>query len=161
MTIVADASPVNVLIRANRIGVLPQIFGLVMIPRTVAMELQHDRSPESVKAFVARPPEWLRIADPLCTDLIPPLDAGESAAIWLAKESQADLLLIDERDGRRVATRMGLNVMGTIGLLELAASRKLISLRESLDSLPPEFLVRISPKIIDAVIRKSLERSPE
>ena len=38
----------------------------------------------------------------------------------------ADLLLIDERDGYRVARRKGLSVTGTPGLLDLAAEQGLI-----------------------------------
>ena len=46
-----------------------------------------------------------------------PLDAGEAAAITLACQLKADVLLIDEKLGREAARRMGLSVAGALGEL--------------------------------------------
>jgi len=48
------------------------------------------------------------------------LDAGEREAIQLASELQADLLLMDDREGRSFAIRRQLPVTGTLGVLERA-----------------------------------------
>lgn len=56
------------------------------------------------------------------------LDSGERAAIVLALELQPAALLIDERAGSNVARGLGLPVTGTLGVLDEAARRKLISL---------------------------------
>lgn len=45
------------------------------------------------------------------------LDPGEAAAIALAIELKADLLLLDERRGRTVASRFGLRFVGLLGVL--------------------------------------------
>lgn len=63
------------------------------------------------------------------------LDEGETAAIALAEFLRADLLLIDERDGYRVARRKGLSVTGTLGLLDLAAERGLIDFVQAVTKL--------------------------
>jgi len=46
------------------------------------------------------------------------LGAGETAAIQLAKELGVELLLMDERKGRRLALATGLKVVGCVGILE-------------------------------------------
>ena len=53
-------------------------------------------------------------------DALVGLDAGEQEAVRLALELKADLLLMDEADGRSIALRLGLPVTGTLGLLERA-----------------------------------------
>jgi predicted nucleic acid-binding protein len=63
------------------------------------------------------------------------LDAGERAAILLARELGADLLLIDDREGVAAAQGMGLAVTGTIGLLYLAARRGPLDLSEAFKRL--------------------------
>jgi uncharacterized protein len=45
------------------------------------------------------------------------LDAGEAHAIALALELQADDLLIDERLGRQEAVRVGISIIGILGIL--------------------------------------------
>ena len=45
------------------------------------------------------------------------VDAGEAEAIALAKEVSADLLVIDDRQGRRLAETVGIPCVGTVGIL--------------------------------------------
>lgn len=57
------------------------------------------------------------------------LDPGERAAILLAQELNANLLLLDEMKARRLATERGLVITGILGILDQeAASMKLIDL---------------------------------
>ena len=52
---------------------------------------------------------------------------GESEAIYLSDNGKADILLMDEIRGREVATRMGIRIMGTIGILGIAYQDSIIS----------------------------------
>ena len=77
------------------------------------------------------------------------LDEGETAAIALAGSLHADLLLMDERDGCRVAHGRGLRVTDTLGLLDLAAERGLLDFSQTIKQLEstnfhrPEALLKI------------------
>ena len=63
------------------------------------------------------------------------LDPGERAALALASSVKASLLPIDERAGAAVAQSIGLHTTGTLGVLDEAACRKLISLPDAIDRL--------------------------
>ena len=64
------------------------------------------------------------------------LDDGEAEAIVLAIELKADFLLLDERKGRAIATRLGLRPIGLLGVLVEAKHKRLITdLRSVLDDL--------------------------
>jgi predicted nucleic acid-binding protein len=54
------------------------------------------------------------------------LDPGEASAILIAPERKADLLLLDERKGRRVAQELGIPVMGALGVILRAKACGLI-----------------------------------
>ena len=83
------------------------------------------------------------------------LEDGEAEAIALAHEIKADVVLLDERDARREAVRLGLSVLGTIGILVWAKrSRLLSSLKDALDALRTKAGFRIAPALYDRVLRE-------
>jgi predicted nucleic acid-binding protein len=63
------------------------------------------------------------------------LDPGERAAILLAQELNADLLLLDDMKARRTATERGLAIAGILGILDQAATMKLIDLPAAVQNL--------------------------
>ncbi len=82
------------------------------------------------------------------------LDNGEAEAIALAVEVEADLLLIDETDGRRIATLYDLPKTGVVGILMRARlDGRIESLRQELDALREDGGFWIA----EALYRKSLE----
>jgi predicted nucleic acid-binding protein len=147
MIVVADTSPFIVLIKIDFVDLLVLLFGEVIVPPEVLAELRDPHRPQIVRDYFARQPSWLIERSPIVTEDIPLLDAGETAALWLAQELHADLLLIDDRLGRQAAIDRGLRITGTIGVLEMAAQRGLIDLQEAFERLKqtnfwlsPEFL---------------------
>lgn len=137
MIVVSDTSPLNYLILIGHVDVLPKLFGAVIVPRMVLRELARPASSEPVRAFADAPPSWIEVRDdlPVSEGWAASLDPGETFAIALARQLHADFLLIDDADGRSVATARGLRAMGTLGVLELGATARLVDLREAFQRL--------------------------
>jgi predicted nucleic acid-binding protein len=138
MIVVADSGPLHYLILIEIADLLRRLYGEVVIPERVAMELRVSGAPPSVRAWLSPPPSWLTVV-PVSEDDISAvssdLDPGERAAIALAERMGADLLLIDETAGRAEARRRSLRVTGTLGVLRTAADAKLLDVNDVLDRL--------------------------
>lgn len=158
MLVVADSSPINTLIRIGCVEILPKLFGAVLIPPEVRAELSDSRTPEAVRRFVADLPGWLQVRPPSAIEAIPPLGRGEAAAISLAREVKADALLIDERDGRRAAAARGIAVIGTLGVLEAAATRGIVEFPAVVESLRNTDF-RIDRALVDAALERHRQRT--
>jgi len=63
------------------------------------------------------------------------LDPGESEAILLAQELNADLLVLDDMKARRIAKDRGLVITGILGILDQVTTMKLINLPVTIESL--------------------------
>ena len=135
MLVVADSSPLIVLVNIGQIDVLPKLFGEVVVPPEVLSELNQPNRPTGVRSLVASRPAWLLERTPATVEAIPSLHAGELAAISLAQELKADLLLIDEVPGRKAAADRHIPFAGTIGVLELAAEKGLLDLQDAFASV--------------------------
>ena len=79
------------------------------------------------------------------------LDPGEAAAISLAVEIGSDLVLMDERRGRREAQTLGLALTGTLGVLAAAAQAGLIDTADALTRLG-RTQFRAPPKLISTLL---------
>ncbi|MBL9124246.1 MAG: DUF3368 domain-containing protein [Planctomycetaceae bacterium] len=115
MICVSNTSPISYLVEIGCADILPHLIGDVVISPTVLAELRHPKSP--VAGWAAHLPRWLQVVAPHAVDRSIALDLGELEAISLATELSADLFLVDEALGRRVARSRGLKVAGTLGVL--------------------------------------------
>ncbi len=137
MIVISDTSPINYLVLIDEIDLLAKLYQTIIIPSTVFKELTAEASPAKVKVWLENKPDWLLIKEPE-TVIFPTifrLDAGESEAIQLAKELNADLLIIDEKQGRKIAKEQGLRVIGLIGVLVAAIEKDLIDADETVAKL--------------------------
>jgi predicted nucleic acid-binding protein len=130
----------------------------VFIPEVVRNELQHSEAPVDVQRWISARPLWLEVVaedhEDYDVDLLR-LDDGERASILLATRLGAELLLIDDRDGVNVARRRGFAVTGTLGVLDLAASRGLIHVREVVERLKNTSF-RYPPDVLEALLTRHL-----
>lgn len=137
MIIVSNTSPINYLILIEQIDLLPRLFQQITVPQAVCDELLASDAPQSVRAWISNPPDWLKIhtvsspSDPI-VDL---LDRGEREAILLAQAVKADLLLLDDMKARRTAIDRGLRITGVLGILDQATTITLINLPDAITRL--------------------------
>lgn len=156
--VVSDTSPLHYLILCEAEHILPLLFQQVVIPPTVFRELQQPNTPSAVSRWASALPDWVTVQPPAATNLALDVDAGELEAICLAKEIHAAAILMDDRAGRAAAVHCGLAVVGTLGLLELAAVREIINLPVALERLV-KTNARLDAKLIQATLGRHQERN--
>ncbi|MFP4626458.1 MAG: DUF3368 domain-containing protein [Natronomonas sp.] len=139
--VVSDTSPLLNLALIDRLDLLESQFSAVVAPEHVWNELTDgEEGLEELRTL--RDEGVLSIdgleEDELYVEIAHELDAGEAAAITYAIEHEADLTLLDEREGRRIARRHGLSVTGVIGILLRGEREGTVDLKVELDSLRAE-----------------------
>jgi predicted nucleic acid-binding protein len=136
--VVSDTSPLLNLALIDRLDLLESQFSRVTVPQQVWDELTDGEDGlEPLREL--RETGVLHLVEversDLFVELFHELDLGETAAICYAVEEDAALVLLDERDGRRVARRHDLNVTGVIGILLRGANTGQVDLEHELDAL--------------------------
>lgn len=136
--VVSNTSPILNLALINELDLLDRQFSSVDIPEEVWDELMAgDSDAESI--IDANQRDILNIVsverDELYIEISRELDLGETAAITHAIHTGADLVLIDERDGRTVARRHDLTVTGVIGILLKASEEGSVDMKDRMDRL--------------------------
>jgi predicted nucleic acid-binding protein len=155
IVVVADTSPLNYLVQINREHILPALYTRVFVPTAVFEELHHPAAGSAVRRWLESMPSWL-IVRTTVSEVEPALarlDPGEREAIQLARQEHADLLLIDEKLGVRIARQQGLAVTGTLGVLVQAARRGLIDIEQALTALAATDF-RCSHRVLDEARRQ-------
>lgn len=154
MIVISDTSVITNLIHLGELNLLHHLFHKIIIPEKVYEELAQLPT----QADLIEELEWIEIKKISDTDLfnrlIVSLDAGEAESITLALELKADLLIIDEKRGRRIATEFGISITGLLGILVEAKELKLIeSVKPLLDQLIQEIGFRVNPKLYQEILR--------
>jgi predicted nucleic acid-binding protein len=122
MLAVSNTSPISNLASIGRLGLLQSQFSELWIPDAVAEELAAHPDPV-VQTMIqtAIQSRWIQIGAPKDSGLLRllslQLHRGEAEAIALATDLNADFVLIDEQEGRQLASKTGLAVTGVIGVL--------------------------------------------
>jgi uncharacterized protein len=177
-TVLCNSGPLSTFGKLNRLDVLVSLFGEVQIPRAVYDEVVTQGlvrgEPDALTVRLFWQGQGWPIADVTEAQLsayVPPvvLDPGETEVLALAQSLADPLVLLDDEVARAEARRLGLPVVGTLGILGRACRQDLLSLEQA-ELLIHEIAERpdiwISAKLCEHVLASlredpgSVDRSP-
>lgn len=161
MLVVSNTKPLLNLAIIDQLSLLRQQFGQILMPTGVLEELRVEEAlPGSAQLRDAIAAGWLQVQEvenkALVQLLRRDLDRGEAEAIALALQLQADWTLVDEREGRKIAKRLGLRVTGILGILLRAwYAGDLSSFPEVINQLREQAGFRIAPTLLEEILREN------
>jgi len=126
MKVVSNTTPIISLASIGQVSLLTDLFTKIYIPQAVYNEIKYKKSfgyqeidSSSFEVVSIQGNDYLGF-------LLNELDKGEAEAIFLAKELKADILIIDERMGYKIAQSQKIYSIGTLTLLQVAKEKQLI-----------------------------------
>lgn len=135
---ITNASPLLFLAQLDRGELLCLGVQEVFVPSIVLGEIcaKGDLAAERIKGYLGRGLRECLLTRPELLHLLPDLGEGEKEVIAQALQEKIVSVVLDDLDARRVARRMGLDPVGTVGLLLAAKKQNLIpSLKHELERL--------------------------
>lgn len=143
MKVVTNASPLIYLAKTGRLKLLKLLFGQVTMPTAVYREVVErglaENRPDAAAVNAAVEEGWLKVVEtkpsPQLATALDQIDVGEAETLNLAKQVNAELVLIDDGAARRLAKAIGVVPHGTVYVLLLALKRKHITKVEAKNSL--------------------------
>jgi hypothetical protein len=139
MAAVSNAGPLIHLAKIDELNLLKEIFSEIIISQTVKMEVV-DRGKDRgmPDAFLVDGVQWIRVVDdPFNAKSLAEkvgIHHGEASTIMLAKSLSLPVLL-DDSDARRFASGLGLQVIGSVGILIRSVKTGLISKEDGIENL--------------------------
>ena len=157
MIVVSNTSPLTNLSAIGRFDLLQELYGEVHIAEAVRDELNFggQRWPGAAEVDSVSWTVLHKVDDQILVEALrADLDRGEAASIALALELKADVILLDEREGRRAAQRLGLKCVGILGILIEAKAKGLVQeIRPQLDALRARAGFFLSDALYEDVLR--------
>ncbi len=132
MILISNTGPIIALAKIQKLNLLEKLqWKEVIIPPMVQKELWGKISPES-KEIESALKNFIQVKTPIVAankieSETEELDVGEKQVILLGTSfDEKVILLIDDKVGRNVAQKLGLSVIGTLGILLLAKRKGLL-----------------------------------
>jgi len=155
LIVVSNSSVIIAFARICRLDLLEKLFGELIVPEAIWREVTVEGKPGREKILGARFIRVEEVHDRRLALLLKELvDDGEAEAITLTLEVNADVALIDDRDARSLAKKLGLQVMGTLGVLALAKYRGLVPEAKPIVDRLMESGFWISKRILEEFLRE-------
>ncbi len=156
--VISNTSPLIGLSGLNCLPLLRDLYTEVWIPREVEKEfLVVD---QTFYREVLNKAPWIKVVDVTNSQsatIYQGIDAGEAEVFALAVEHDARLVILDENKGRRRATKVGLKVKGTLGVLLEAKEEGLIVATKPLLIQLRANGMRLSESLINKVLQEAGE----
>lgn len=157
MRAVANSSVLISLSTIGRLNLLKEKFPQgILVPKAVWDEvvIEGKGQPGAKEVTLAK---WINVQEvtdrALVSLLSGEMDAGEAEAITLCREKGIDVVLLDEKDARHAAQRLGLKILGTVGILIWAKRVGIISdLKEQLDNLQTKGKFHLARKVYEKAL---------
>jgi predicted nucleic acid-binding protein len=161
LIVVSNTSPIINLAAVGHLNLLQQLYNEITIPEAVYREIVIVGAGQAGSHEV-QTASWINtrtVSNQTGITLMEiELDRGEAEAIALAAELSADLLLLDERRARRIASRLGLRYIGVLGVLLDAKNRgDLTAVKPVLEALITQAGFWVSTDLYARVIEASGE----
>lgn len=157
--VIADTSPLIGLSRIGRLALLPKLSQKIIVPPAVISEISAAGISSPGASDLIRQP-WITVGLPDVTrlpDFLPLLGRGEAEALVIAQATPNSTLLLDDLRARKVARKLSIQVVGTVGLLSIAKTKGLINkIKPELDELLANQIF-IHRKLIDAALSEAGE----
>jgi predicted nucleic acid-binding protein len=124
LKVISNTTPILSLLKIGKLDLLQKLYGEITIPEAVYSEIEVGK--EKSYYVDLKSIAWINIEkiDTSETKLyLFDLDDGEAEVVILAREQNADLVILDEIIGRNYAKQLNLKLTGTLGIL-LKAKKK-------------------------------------
>jgi predicted nucleic acid-binding protein len=123
--VIADSGPIISLALIDKLWILDELFDVVKIPNAVWEEITLDKSQlfyPIIESYFEKKVDQISGLNKLSFIM----DYGESEAVMLYQQTNANFLLIDDKKARKIAENIGINCIGTIGILAISKDKNLI-----------------------------------
>ncbi len=162
MTVVSNTSPITNLARIGHLWILQRLYVEIHIPTAVQHELRKGIELRRHPSDFFETNSWIKVQPAsnkeLVQSLLNSLGWGEAECIALGVELQANLIVIDERRGSRLARQMGLRSTGTLGVVIDAKHQGIIdTVRPVVDLLREQANFWLSDAVYEAFLQSAGE----
>lgn len=163
MIVVSDTSPITNLAAINKLDLLQRLYGNIIIPLAVYNEMVSAGTVPGAVEVQTLP--WIQTQTVANSQKVIDIqidrnniDLGEAEAIVLALDVKANLLLMDERLGRALAKKYGLNVTGLLGILLQAKQRNfIVAIKPLIDRLMEQADFRVGDRLYKTILQNANE----
>ena len=164
MLVVSNTSPITNLAAVGHLDLLRALYAQIIIPEEVRDELVLGGSGNNPGAREVMSESWFVTMSvdaherAKIAQAYPALHAGEAAALTLAIERSADLVLLDDKDARQAASALKLSYVGIVGILLAAKARVLVPL---IQPILDDLRARAGFRLAEATYQDALRHAGE